>query len=593
MKRKMKWAAAALVGSLVVSCVPVVAETQSKANSQDMQETQAAFDAYLDKIYAQWVSENPFQIHFYLEHPENYGVEISDYTLMDYSEYDEDAIAAYEKQQEEELSELKAFDKEQLTTQQQMLYDKLIAQIDLNAKYTDMFDFSSMIGGSNGIVNSLANNFQNYLFIEKKDIEDYLKFLADIPNYIAYAIDYTNEYAESDLVPSDYMLQVNLEAIDELINGDTNVFLQGFEEKLNEASYLSDEERAQFQAQNKELVEQVVNPAFETLKNQLTQWQDTLGEWEGIGVYEEGEEYYNYLIETYAGVSMDADALYEYMGNKLDESVERFSELIDDDTVYDAYMNSDYGFTQSEPSAILDALRTYTQEKFPAIVDPGYQVEELPKALRSDSVLAYYLVPQDDNDQTNQICLNPDALGGDLGILYETLAHEGYPGHLYCSNYIKQQGWHPINTLVSNLGFDEGWAEYAARLSLDSWGLDEATMEVIFLDQEINYLLTGMSDIGVNYGAWTLDDVYDLWNSYVYLESAEDVRDVYDTCMAEPGVILSYSVGYFQICDLEEEVKNLQGDSFDHDEFVTQLLSVGGASFDIIRTYVMNWASEL
>ena len=56
------------------------------------QKTQEAFDAYLDRIYAQWISENPFQIHFLSEHPENYGIELSSYTLMDYSEYDEAAM---------------------------------------------------------------------------------------------------------------------------------------------------------------------------------------------------------------------------------------------------------------------------------------------------------------------------------------------------------------------------------------------------------------------------------------------------------------------------------------------------------------------
>ena len=170
MKRQMKWAAASLICSLMIQCMPAVAD----------QNTQEAFDAYLDRIYAQWISENPFQVHFYLEHPENYGIELSSYTLMDYSEYDEEAIEAYEKQQEEDLKELRSFDKTQLTRQQQILYDKLMVQIDLNEKYTDMFDFSSIIGGSNGIVNSLANDFQNYLFIEKKDVEEYLKFLQDI-----------------------------------------------------------------------------------------------------------------------------------------------------------------------------------------------------------------------------------------------------------------------------------------------------------------------------------------------------------------------------------------------------------------------------
>ena len=582
MKRQMKWAAASLICSLIIQCMPAAAD----------QKTQEAFDAYLDRIYAQWISENPFQIHFYLEHPENYGIELSSYTLMDYSEYDEEAIEAYEKQQEEDLKELRSFDKTQLTRQQQILYDKLMVQIDLNEKYTDMFDFSSLIGGSNGIVNSLANDFQNYLFIEKKDVEEYLKFLQDIPNYIDYAIDYTNEYAEYDLVPSKYMLQVNSEAIDELVGKNTNVFIEGFEKKLDEAAFLSDEERADFKTKNKELVEQIVNPAFAKLKQQLSQWQETFDELEGFAEYAEGEDYYNYLIETYAGVSMDAEELFDYMYDKLDDCEERFSELLEDDEIYEGYMNSEYGFEKRTPSEILDALRVYTKENFAPIADPGYQVEELPTALRSDGVLAYYLTPQEDNDDINQICLNPDALGTDLGVLYETLAHEGYPGHLYFFNYVKQQGWHPINFFVSNIGFEEGWAEYAARLSLDSWGLDPDMMEVIFLDQEFSYLLMGLSDIGINYGGWTVDDVYDLWETYFYLDSAEDVRDVYDACMAEPGTILSYSIGYYQICDLEEEVKEMLGESFDHNEFVTELLSVGGASFDITRSYIMEWANE-
>ena len=52
------------------------------------------------------------------------------------------------------------------------------------------------------------------------------------------------------------MLQVNSEAIDELVGKNTNVFIEGFEKKLDEAAFLSDEERADFKTKNKELVEQ-------------------------------------------------------------------------------------------------------------------------------------------------------------------------------------------------------------------------------------------------------------------------------------------------------------------------------------------------
>ena len=147
------------------------------------------------------------------------------------------------------------------------------------------------------------------MFIEKKDVEEYLKFLQDIPNYIDYAIEYTNEYAEYDLVPSKYMLQVNREAIDELVGKNTNVFIEGFEKSLMRLHFFL-MKNVRILKQNKELVEQIVNPAFAKLKQQLSQWQETFDEWEGFAEYAEGEDYYNYLIETYAGVSMDAEELF-------------------------------------------------------------------------------------------------------------------------------------------------------------------------------------------------------------------------------------------------------------------------------------------
>ena len=182
------------------------------------------------------------------------------------------------------------------------------------------------------------------MFIEKKDVEEYLKFLQDIPNYIDYAIDYTNEYAEYDLVPSKYMLQVNSEAIDEFVGKNTNVFIEGFEKKIDEAAFLSDEE-CEFKAKKtKELVEQIVNPAFAKLKQQLSQWQETFDEWEGFcWNMLRARIIINYLIESYAGVSMDAEELFDYMYDKLDDCEERFSELLEDDDIYEGYMNSEYG----------------------------------------------------------------------------------------------------------------------------------------------------------------------------------------------------------------------------------------------------------
>lgn len=458
-------------------------------------------------------------------------------------------------------------------------------------KYADTPDYTSLIGGSNGIVNSLANNFENYLFIEKKDVEDYLRFLEDIPNYLDYVIEITEEDAQWGFTPSQYMLQVNIDAIDELITGEHNIFLDGFEDKVAAADFLTAEEKAVFLENNRIQVDEQVTPAFENLKETMEDWKESFDEWPGLWVMEDGDSYYEYLLEIYTGTSMGAEKLYEYLVDKLDYYSMRLDELLEDDTDYERYLYSDYGFETTDTQEILDSLCEYTKAYFPSFEDPGYQVRELPEVLRSSS-LAYYLVPQADNDRINLISLNPDALGDDPGMLYLTLAHEGYPGHLYYSNYTRQQGWHPINELLSNLGYTEGWAEYAAAISLENWQLYGNMARIIVFDQEVNYLLTSLTDIGVNYGGWTLDDVFDLWNEFYYLDSSEDVRDIYDSVIAEPAVILSYPCGYLQICDLEEEVKSLLGDTYDRSDFIRVFLEVGGASFDLTYEYVLNWARE-
>lgn len=583
MRKALAVLAFSMAGCLTLSSLPAAAGEQ---------EEREAFDAYLDEVFADLLETSPFNVHFVLQNPEKYGISITDYVLDDYTDYDEAALEQYWKNQEESHQKLQEFDKTLLTQQQQLLYDKLAYEWDFSERYQDVPDYSSRIGGDSGLVNTIANNFYNYLFLEKKDVEDYLKFLEDIPNEISFCIDITNEQSKEGFVPSKYMLQANIEAVDVLCTGETNVFLEGFETKINEAEFLTAEEKESFINDNRETVDSIVTPAFQTLKETLQDWEENLEEWDGLYSMEGGTSYYEYLAEMYTGSSMSVDEMYSYLEDKLYTYSRQLSDLLEDEEVLDRYMNWDYGFDDSTPEEILDTLRANTKESFPAIEDPGYSISELPMALRSSGILAYYLAPQEDNDTVNMIRTNPDALGDDLGILYATLAHEGYPGHLYYYNYIKQQGWHPLNSQLMYLGYTEGWADYVGLNSLYEWDMYDHMAEVIIADEEISYILLGLTDIGVNCRGWTLDDVFELWNAYFYLDNKEDIRDIYNASVADPASILSYPMGYLQIVDLEESVREVLGASYDQKEFEEAFLSVGGAPFSITEEYVMNWANE-
>ena len=62
-----------------------------------------------------------------------------------------------------------------------------------------------------------------------------------------------------------------------------------------------------------------------------------------------------------------------------------------------------------------------------------YRVNYLDASVASDLVSAYYVVPPIDSPSKNVIKVNPN--NTDLVSLFSTLAHEGFPGHLYQNNY--------------------------------------------------------------------------------------------------------------------------------------------------------------
>ena len=59
---------------------------------------------------------------------------------------------------------------------------------------------------------------------------------------------------------------------------------------------------------------------------------------------------------------------------------------------------------------------------------------------------AFYLIPALDNTEENIIYINNGHISDDLS-LYTTLAHEGYPGHLYQTTYFASKNPSPIRHL--------------------------------------------------------------------------------------------------------------------------------------------------
>ena len=74
---------------------------------------------------------------------------------------------------------------------------------------------------------------------------------------------------------------------------------------------------------------------------------------------------------------------------------------------------------------------------------------------------AFYMVPEIDSYKENVIYINK----AQTAELYPTLAHEGYPGHLYQNVYYAARNDDPVRYLLDYPGYSEGYATYVEVFS--------------------------------------------------------------------------------------------------------------------------------
>lgn len=565
------------------------AETEETEVTEEQAQARQEFDGVCDTFLTKSLQNAGINVHDIAEHPEEFGAPVTDYVLYDHSEktdeIEDDVVTWFAEQ-------LQEFSKDDLSMQQQILYDKVMYEKKIADQYADVKVFDNQLSTNQGFISNLPILFYEYRFLEKKDIEEYLRYLQDVPACLEDLAVWAQESIDDGYAPSDEMLQTNIEQLEQLSQLEDNPLLDGFAQKLEASGLVDEAEMETYQEQNQQIVTEQLFPAFQKLKETLESWVGNLPELKGLCQYEGGEEYYSYLVEMYTGSGMDVEEMHAYLTDAMDEYVEAmYSILYGDMSVLNSYINNKYDFPYEDPQEILEQLASHAAEEFPEMDDPGAVVSYLPSVMEIDGVLAYYVTPQLDADATNVVRLNGSALS-DKHRMYSTLGHESYPGHLFAYNYIKQQNAHPANQIFSYLGYGEGWAEFAGSISLGWWGLDENLVKLLQIDEISGQILTGIIDTGVNGLGWTVDDIVDALEEYYGMDASKQetkdaALDYYSFVTDTPGIILSYSVGHLQVIELRNQVKEKMGSAYTPKAFYEAFLNVGETPFDLTRQYVM------
>lgn len=239
----------------------------------------------------------------------------------------------------------------------------------------------------------------------------------------------------------------------------------------------------------------------------------------------------------------------------------------------------------AEPTDILKELQQKCIEDFPAPPSVSCDVKYVHKSLEDFLSPAFYLTPPVDNLSSNVIYIN-NISGYSPLELYTTLAHEGYPGHLYQTVYSGSVPSNEVRSILNFGGYVEGWATYVEMYSYSTANVDSVTADLNRLNRSIILGISSALDIAIHYRGCTREQA-EAYLSKVGFQSAAAADSLYDMIIEAPANYLKYYVGYLCFMDLRDAVKEQQGEDFTLKEFHKDVLEIGPAPFSVLEQYLL------
>ena len=147
---------------------------------------------------------------------------------------------------------------------------------------------------------------------------------------------------------------------------------------------------------------------------------------------------------------------------------------------------------------ILEKLKKGIGTAFPEIPKTSLRIKYVPEEMQEHLSPAFYMIPAIDYTEENVIYVNQTQMRDDLA-LFTTLAHEGYPGHLYQTIFFESTNPDPIRSILNFGGYVEGWATYAEMCSYYLMPLSKTQAAILQKNSSVILALYALADMGIHY----------------------------------------------------------------------------------------------
>lgn len=535
-----------------------------------------SFDRFAMELFRHEISGDTLNLHYTLAEPDAYKLKEG---APSFGSFDPAAREEERTYLERCQKKLAGYRKKKLSEDRRLTAEIMNWWFSGQLLADEYYYYQEPLGPTLGVQAQLPILLAEFPFREQKDIDIYLELLSELPEYFQEIAAFEKEKSDQGLFMRDEILDKVLSQCRAFFPVNESHFLvTTFQERLESCTFLSSDQKISYEAENLRDLNRYIQPAYEELCLALEKLRGTGSNACGLYHAPDGIGYYEYLLKYSVGTELGIAEIHRLLDSQMEEDYETILYAIHEGIRLLDAEEPDSG--SESPQEILKRLQTQIQDDFPLTEGIAWQIKEVPESLSAYLSPAFYMTPAIDAPEQNVIYINPSR-EPDRTELITTLAHEGYPGHLYQNSFENTEGYAPVRNLFYIGGYTEGWGMYSEFYAYDLLGLSEQESSFLRAMSSLNYAICASLDLAVHAEGWTEDECRTYLASFGITDETQ-IHEIYLNILEEPSNYLKYYLGYLEICRLKESALALSPELTDLD-FHTWFLEMGPAPFSILR----------
>lgn len=502
--------------------------------------------------------------------------------------------------------QLAKFDRATLAQNDQLSYDILMYQCDINLeglKYADYLMPISQIRSLTLTVAQLGSGTGNQPF---KTVTDYDNWLLRLNGYLAWCdtalVNMRKGMATGYVIPKANAMKV----IPQLANFDHGPVKDHLYYKpvLNMPADFSAEDTARVASAYRLMIEGKIIPMHQKMKRFIEEeYLPACRESSGIDAIPQGKEFYAYALKRSTTTNMTAEEIFA-LGNSEVDRISKQMEEVKKQVGFKGDLKAFFEHLRGKKdlmifksgeeviaryNAIHEQMKPNLAKMFDNVPKMGFEVRTIEKFREATAAANYQVgIPGGARSGIFYFPLR-DVTKYSRMPMEDLFLHEAIPGHHYqIALKVENTALPEFRRILSDGAYTEGWGLYAESLGKELGLYNDPYSYFGMLSGEMHRAIRLVTDTGLHSQGWTREQAIQYFKDHGPTAEETIISEI-ERYMANPAQAVSYKIGQLKILELRAKAEKELGPKFDIKQFHNQMLDSGSLPLHLLEEKINRW----